>query len=80
MKAVMNNEHKQVIKWLGSPVDKKRLSARYPDHYELHISALGNFILTNSDLSVHIATIWSRCECVGCKWDGVLSLLLQQQL
>ena len=30
--AVETNDIKSVLDWLGSPVDEKRLSARYPDH------------------------------------------------
>jgi len=30
--AVKNNDHKNVMDWLGSPVDKKRLNARYPGY------------------------------------------------
>jgi len=30
--AVKNNNIKRVIKWLGSPVDNKKLNARYPGH------------------------------------------------
>jgi len=30
--AVRNNNIKRIIKWLGSPVDKNKLSSRYPDH------------------------------------------------
>ena len=39
--AVKENNMKKVIKWLGSPVDKKRLSARYQDHFNstlLHLA------------------------------------------
>jgi len=38
--AVDTNNIKLIMKWLGSPVDKKRLSARYPDHI-LVINSLG---------------------------------------
>ena len=31
-KALMKNNIKKVLKWLESPVDKKKLTARYPDH------------------------------------------------
>ena len=30
--AVIKNDIESVMDWLGSPVDKKKLSARYPDH------------------------------------------------
>ena len=42
--ALESNNNKRVIKWLGSPADKKKLSARYPDHVNstlVDISALG---------------------------------------
>ena len=30
--AIYGMKTKRVIKWLGSPVDKKKLSTRHPDH------------------------------------------------
>jgi len=46
-KAVNKNNMKKVIKWLGSPVDKKKLSARGDVNYTLVHLATKN---TNSDL------------------------------
>jgi len=49
VEAVKNNNIKKVIKWLGSPVDKKRLSARYPDYLNSTLVNLAVFS-ANSDL------------------------------
>ena len=47
--AVKTNNIKRIIKWLGSPVDKERLNAKYPDH--LNSSLVHAAIATaNSDL------------------------------
>jgi len=48
--AVMTNDIKCIMDWLGSPVDKKRLNARDPEHLNstlVHLAAIG---ADNSDL------------------------------
>ncbi len=47
--AVMNNDLKSVMDWLGSPVDKKKLSAKYPDHLNYTLVHLAIYTV-NSDL------------------------------
>jgi len=47
--AVDTNNIKLIMKWLGSPVDKKRLSARYPDHLYSSLTHLASN-RGNSDL------------------------------
>jgi len=47
--AVKNNNIKRVLKWLGSPVDKKRLNARYPGHLNSTLINLAVYT-ANSDL------------------------------
>jgi len=49
--AVKNNDIKSVMDWLGSPVDKKRLNARYPDYLNatlIHLAVADH--AANSDL------------------------------
>ena len=48
-KALKKNNMKKVMKWLGSPVDKKKLSARYPDHVNSTLVHLA-ILTANSDL------------------------------
>jgi len=47
--AVQSKNMKRVIKWLGSPVDKKRLSARCPDYLNCTLAHLAVYT-DNSDL------------------------------
>ena len=46
---MLNNNIKRLLKWLGSPVDKKRLNARYPDYLNYTLVHLAIHI-DNSDL------------------------------
>jgi len=49
--AVKENNMKKVIKWFGSPVDMKRLNARYPDYLNSTLVHLAVYTYTaNSDL------------------------------
>ena len=50
--AVMNNDLKSVIDWLGSPVDKKKLSAKYPDHLNATLVHLAVEIENSDFLSI----------------------------
>jgi len=47
--AVKTNNIKRVLKWLGSPVDMKRLNARYPRHANASLVQAA-IIARNSDL------------------------------
>jgi len=48
-KALKKNNMEKVMKWLGSPVDKKKLSARYPGHLNATLVHLA-IDIANSDL------------------------------
>jgi len=48
-KALKKKNMKKVMKWLGSPVDKKKLSARYPDQVNTNLVLLAT-LTANSDL------------------------------
>jgi len=50
--AVTNNDLKSVMDWLGSPVDKKRLSARYPDHVNSTLVHLAVYTKKSGLLSI----------------------------
>ena len=50
--AVKNNNIKKVIKWLGSPVDKMKLNARYPDYLNSTLVHLAVFTDKSDLLSI----------------------------
>ena len=71
-KAVKKNNMKKVIKWLRSPVDKKRLNSRYPDYmnYTLVHMAIDT---ANSDLLTILLQYGAdvnACDAAG--WNSLI--------
>ena len=63
-KAVEYNDMKKVMDWLGSPVDMKRLSARYPDRYNFtHVHLAVDF--ENSDLLSMVLQCGANVNALG---------------
>jgi len=73
-KALKKNNMKKVVKWLGSPVDKKRLNARYPDYVNYTLVHLA-IDTVNSDLLSILLQFGADVNALGelnlCMYDAI---------